>query len=94
MRYFTKHANKLRSALKLVEMFPGSKAFSGAKHIDLAGKRIGSIGFDPTTKMMESIQIKDKYQGMGIGKKIYGDLIREHGYMLPTNDRSQAAKHL
>ena len=79
MKYFTKHANKLRAALKLVEMFPGSKSFSGAKYIDLGGKRIGSMGFDPVTKMMENIQIKDKYQGMGIGKKIYGDLIREHG---------------
>ena len=44
--------------------------------------------------MMENIHIADKYQGMGLGKKIYGDLIKRHGYMLPTDDRSQAAKHL
>ena len=75
-------------------MFPGSKASSGAKHIEGGSKRVGSIGFDPVTKMMENIHIADKYQGMGLGKKIYGDLIKRHGYMLPTDDRSQAAKHL
>jgi hypothetical protein len=68
-------ASALRRAVQLIPSFGAN----GTKYrMMVAGQHAGSLSVGPTGNVLSS-QIKPQFQGMGLGKKLYGDVIRAEG---------------
>ncbi len=101
MKYFQKQAaSKLRSAVKVIsEHKPPGYNFSipaTRYKLDLAGKDIGGLTVfnRGTSTHVSSAHIKSQFQGMGLGKKLYGEVIMREGQLNIGSGQSKDALRL
>ena len=92
-------ASKLRSLLRLVNTERVPMGQNNNFSVMLGKKRIGSMELGrPSSGDLEigDMILKSEFQGMGLGKKIYGELMRlsDSGYLKSPPRRSDAAKRL
>jgi ADP-ribose pyrophosphatase YjhB (NUDIX family) len=71
----------LRRLIKLVPQAPGTTSGYVRHNLTLGGKEIGRVSgvHQPTGFQVTYSEIDPKFQGMGLGKKMYGDLLKQLG---------------
>lgn len=104
MKYFEKIAvSRLRSFVKVVDKpIPANTVYfrrmrnKGYKYYEmtLKNKPIGEFFYDPKKKRAYSTSVSEKFRGMGLGKKMYGEVLKKEKYMEPGGFQTDEAKKM
>jgi len=104
MKYFEKTAiSRLRSFVKVVNKpIPKDTTYfrsmrnKGYKYYEmtLKNKPIGEFFYDPEKKRAYSTEVSEKFRRMGLGKKMYGEVLKQEKYMEPGGFQTDEAKNL
>jgi hypothetical protein len=83
-----------RSRIKIITITHPSGFTTHQAHIGDSQRHIGTIGVEPSGEVKWS-GIREKFQKMGLGKKLYGEAMRRRPQGIMSSDKeeiSQAAK--
>ncbi len=104
MKYFEKIAiSRLRSLVKVVNKpIPENTVYfrkmrnKGYKYYEmtLKNKPIGEFFYYPEKKKAYSTLVSEEFRGMGLGKKMYGEVLKKEKYMEPGSFQTDAVKKL